>query len=229
MSLTPGDRNTSDLVAAATPGLREALRLLLEAQVAAEHEGVDVWEFALGLATLQEVGLTVTQLRCLLHEGYVQQGVETTSPGARLRGFDRIQHLGVAEHSCFVLTPAGIARVRPLLSEYGGTPGAPAAWLDCLPEGLRVPVWSRQQLVLTWTDLLVKRLRRDSVNQILLLDAFEEEHWPASIDDPLPGAAEDRVERLRDTLRRLNRGQRQARLHFAMDDSACRVEWRVGE
>ncbi|MBI1830917.1 MAG: hypothetical protein HYR84_05635 [Planctomycetes bacterium] len=69
-----------------------------------------------------------------------------------------------------------------------------------------VPFWDSARRELRIGDLVIKRFRQPAVNQETILAAFQEEGWPAHIDDPLPGSGDvDREERLHDAIRRLNR------------------------
>ena len=66
--------------------------------------------------------------------------------------------------------------------------------------------------------------------------AFEEEGWPAKIDDPLaPQSQQDPKRRLHDTIKCLNRNQKNELLHFRGDGTGEGILWelvgreRVGE
>ena len=50
----------------------------------------------------------------------------------------------------------------------------------------------------------IRSRKRPAPNQVLILEAFEEEGWPPQIDDPLPGGCDDPRARLHDGLRQLN-------------------------
>jgi hypothetical protein len=81
-----------------------------------------------------------------------------------------------------------------------------------------VPHWDEQRRQLMYDGVVVKEFRHPAGNQELILAVFEEEGWPPRIDDPLPPADEmDPTTRVRDTIRRLNRGQRHTRLRFRAD------------
>jgi len=59
----------------------------------------------------------------------------------------------------------------------------------------------------------------------MILAAFQEENWPARIDDPLPGDDNrDGPERLRDTVKKLNR-QKVRRIHFSCDGTGEGILW----
>jgi hypothetical protein len=62
----------------------------------------------------------------------------------------------------------------------------------------------------------------------MVLNAFEEEGWPARIDDPLPPHSDqDPKRRLNDTIKCLNRKQVRELLRFHGDGSGEGILWEV--
>src|SRR5205807_601151 len=130
---------------------------------------------------------------------------------ARRRKFGPVGGPVFGEKTCFVLTPAGVAFAR----RVGTTPGrngpppptqeAPHSAPGAVPS-LALPVWDAERRELRLGGVLVKKFRRPAANQELILAVFQEEGWPAKIDDPLPnGDGVDAAERLHFTISRLNR------------------------
>jgi hypothetical protein len=77
------------------------------------------------------------------------------------------------------------------------------------------PRWDRTGRKLWFGTCLVKEFPRPSDCQVLILEAFEEQGWPESIDDPLPHDPDiDPKHRLHDAIKRLNRKQRCSALSF---------------
>lgn len=75
---------------------------------------------------------------------------------------------------------------------------------------------------------MVKQFRLPAPNQETILTAFQEESWPVRIDDPLPPKAEiDPKERLHNTIKALNRNQKQRRLKIKGDGTGEGVMWEV--
>src|SRR5262249_56888891 len=73
---------------------------------------------------------------------------------------------------------------------------------------------------------LVKQFKVPAANQEIVLVAFEEESWPARIDDPLPLVpALEPKRRLHDTINSLNPHQRAPLLRFFGDGSGEAVCW----
>lgn len=62
-------------------------------------------------------------------------------------------------------------------------------------------------------------------NLRLVLDAFEEEHWPKRIDDPLPGGCDTPDTRLRETVRTLNK--KQEAVLFESDGTGEGITWKL--
>ena len=75
---------------------------------------------------------------------------------------------------------------------------------------------------------MIKRFRVPSANQEAVLEAFQEEGWPASIDDPLsPLSDYDPKRRLRDTIKCLNLNQISRMIRFRGDGTGQRVLWEL--
>jgi hypothetical protein len=77
------------------------------------------------------------------------------------------------------------------------------------------PKWDNVARKLTVANILVKKFKQEAVNQEAVLNAFQEENWPALIEDPIP-PHRDRVasDTLRETVRALNENQKNPCLKF---------------
>jgi hypothetical protein len=74
---------------------------------------------------------------------------------------------------------------------------------------------------------LVKRLDIRATNQIAILKAFQEENWPARVDDPLhPNGGDDKA-RLRATIHCLNGYQHPPSIRFFADGSGHGIRWEL--
>jgi hypothetical protein len=61
----------------------------------------------------------------------------------------------------------------------------------------------------------------------LILESFEEQGWPESIDDPLPVERDiDPKRRLHDAIKRLNRNQRCRAISFHGNGNGQGIAWR---
>jgi hypothetical protein len=206
--------------------VRAGLAIMLEAFDCAGELKRDVWDFAVGIHDLRGAGLTSSSLRWLLCKGYAEHALETSRPHAAQRTFRPAGNLMFCDRSCFVLTPAGAAVAAgaqspaPAFERSGHSPTPPAAAPAAGPR------WDAEHRELRWGGKLVKRFRLPALNQELILAVFEEEGWPAHIDDPLPvNINYDPKQRLEDTIKRLNKHQVNRLIRFRGDGSGCGVRW----
>ena len=96
------------------------------------------------------------------------------------------------------------------------------------PGGRLKPHWNPERRELTLGGKLVKRFRQPADNQIAVIEAFQLAGWPASIADPLPPDPCVVRHQFRDTIKGLNRYQKEARIIFGGDGTKSRVLWRAG-
>ncbi len=207
--------------------LVQALQELLKALRLAHDVERRAWDFAVGIGSLRRLGLTESDLRWLVHKRYVEHARETTEEEQERRVFKHTHALRFKKRTCFVLTEAGVAYTDFLLNQQGriSTPVIPigATKVDERP----TPYWNRARHEVYVGEILVKRFKWPAQNQETVLDALEEENWPdMGIYDPLsPHAEKDPKQRLRDTIKCLNRYQEHAFLRFRGDGTGERVIW----
>jgi len=207
------------------------LAVLLQAHGCAREFQRDPWDFAVEIAQLRQSGLTVNDVRWLTCKGYVEHACEVTRPDAKKREFQAAGNLLLSERTCFVLTEAGVDYARRLCTTPWPTrrqdPRDRHAGSSCRGDAApNVPRWDGDLRELRVGATLIKRFRLRSPNQESLLTAFEEESWPARIDDPLtPRPDCDPKERLRDTIRSLNRNQKNSLIRFKGDGTGEGVLW----
>jgi hypothetical protein len=80
--------------------------------------------------------------------------------------------------------------------------------------------------ILRWGDAILKEYRRAATMQKCILDAFEQQGWPRRIDNPLPRlSGVHRKQRLRETIKNLNRGLTRRLIVFHADGSGLGVCW----
>jgi hypothetical protein len=90
------------------------------------------------------------------------------------------------------------------------------------------PHWDRHKRVLTLDGKVIKQFKRPAENQFIVLNAFEEQSWPAETDDPLPrkvNVESTPEDRRRDTVKALNDGHASSLLAFY--SSGDRIGWRL--
>ena len=88
------------------------------------------------------------------------------------------------------------------------------------------PTWDRDRHELRVDGQLVKIFKLPSPNQEMVLAAFDEEGWPARIDDPLPPSTDlEPKRRLHDTIKSLNRNQKARLVRFMGDGTGQGIQW----
>ena len=234
---TDGKSNTDRRVPA---HVRQGLLLLLQAWLYAEDAGRDVWDFSLERAALHRAGLTDSDLRWLLCKGLIEHAREITKPGAHAREFHCHRSLTFFKRSAFVLTAAGASLAKELAGHEGlsGVVLPKSAISLQNGDGLAkvedaresgeelVPKWDRDRHELRVGSVLVKDFKVPSPNQETILAAFEEEKWPPRVDDPLPPHPElNSKRRLHDTIKSLNRNQKNRKIRFMGDGTGEGVRW----
>jgi hypothetical protein len=192
----------------------QVLALLRQAEACARQLSEDARQFALGVSRLIDVA-NITELRSLLHQGYVACLLETTRPADESRTFVPVRNLSLPDAACLLLTPAGLALANEL-AHRGRAARGPRPHYDADTRELRLG------------DDLVKSYTKAAPNQKLVILSFQEQRWRRRIDDPLPGRPDlDRKERLRRTIADLNDHQLLARIHFHADGTGTGVCWRL--
>jgi hypothetical protein len=199
------------------PEYRQALVPLAESYRAAVALNRKAWDFALQLASLYELGVTDSQLRCLICQGLAEHRFETGSGDQDERTFSPPRYLRFSADSCFVLTEAGCLEATRL-----SRPGVPAG----ASHTTTAPFYDAAKRILYFAGETVKHFRVPATNQELILMAFEEEDWPPHISDPLPGRAGTPAKRrLNDAIKNLNANQHCHSVRFRGDGRGLGVLW----
>lgn len=186
----------------------------------------NIWEFATEISRLQDLGINYNDLRWMIGRGWMQHAIERHPADGTCRSFDRHGCLEFSDRSCFVLTNQGIEAASQAntaaRSQSDSCPQNPPP----VPQEWPRPSWDSARNRLYFGSTLVKAYRVPSPNQTTILSAFEEEEWPPRIDDPLPYSSDiARKERLRYTLKSLNKHQKVRMLHFSGDGSGEGILW----
>lgn len=126
----------------------------------------------------------------------------------------------------------GMAIVRDdsprFASESSGLSRATLGSLQSAGNITVTPRWDKALRTFLVGEHLVKHFRVPSPNQEAILDAFQEEGWPRSVDDPLPPVSEQHPKRrLRDTVKGLNMHQISPLIRFRGDGTGQRVTWEL--
>jgi hypothetical protein len=212
-----------------------ALALLIEAHRYADQTTGDVWEFAVEIEQLRKLGLTENDLRYLVRLRLVDHASEVRIKGNRSRQFVPTGDLYFTNRTCFILTASGVIAAQTHWE--AGTderlvPSNVATDDNHFALGPRPPMprWDCDRHLLFFDDRIVKRFKWKAANQEKILSVFEEEGWPARIDDPLAPSPEiDTKRRLSDTIKCLNRKQANALIRFRGDGTGQGVIWERAE
>jgi hypothetical protein len=210
--------------------MKEAMGELAVAHEYARNLDCDPWQFAVEISRMKDLGLTASDLRWLSAKGFVSYAREVTEPGDLARRFTPGCNTAFFPDTRFLLTDSGQSLVGTLAVAEGCA--APMLHLFCDPapsgqdDSECVPRWDMNAGTLYLGDQIVKRFKRPSPNQVIILKTFEEEGWPAHIDDPLPPTHHvDPKRRLHDTIKWLNRNQQTRLLQFSGDGTGEGIRW----
>jgi hypothetical protein len=218
------DQNPTTL----TPEMITALALLLQAADYAQELRLPDWEFAVHLPDFRAARVTTSAIRWLSARGYVKHAQQITQFRGPHRKFRPVANLTFTEDTCFILTPEGKTAARNLgVDGFAGF--GPAAGTCTTTPGnghAAVPHWDAALAELRLGNVVVKKFCQVAPNQQIILAAFEEEGWPARIDDPLPqDPDQDPKERLRETVRRLNEHQHVHLIRFRVSNCGQAISW----
>lgn len=216
--------------------IRQGLAELRRSYDYAEFTNRNPWNFAVEIEQLRALDMTECDFRWLTCLGFVEHAREITRMEDDGREFRSTGNLTFAEKSCFILTEKGSEFARQLEETT-----LPLNCIECLSgEGisqahgltpstdLLVPEWDSERRELRLAGLLVKQFKWPAINQETILMAFQEEEWPGRVDDPLPPqiGLEPR-RRLQDTIKCLNRNQKNKRIHFRGDGTGEGIIWEL--
>ena len=92
------------------------------------------------------------------------------------------------------------------------------------------PSWDKLARTLHWRGKTIKTLRRRAEQQEAVLNAFEAAGWPEAIGDPLEtDEMDDKPERLREAVKRLNDGLEPGTIRFHANGRGDGIRWEVVE
>lgn len=229
MTSTPMDPPTEGAGQPLTPEVRRGLSLLPRAYDFARDAGRDLWTLATPLHELQEVGLRNPDFRWLMSKGYVSHASDAPRAGGSDPNPRDAQEITFTESSVFVLTEAGVQFARAVGSpgpEAGPVPEADRPAPPDSREPLDLPHYDPKCRELTYRGLLVKSYQQPAPNQEAVLLAYQRQGWTRYIANPLPSDANiDAVERLGNTIRRLNSKQVNPLLRFRRDGKGTGIIW----
>ena len=216
------------------PSAVEALQCLLKAYQYSQILQVNSWDFAVEIDFLSRLGIGANELRWLVGAGVIEQAEEITSAGDDRRNFGPGGYLTFDSHTCFILTQQGVSIANEICERHlNQVPLAKSRGTrerDSHRATLLKPTWiaDRQQLYLG--DDLIKEFKLPAMNQTTILATFEEEGWPPHVDDPLPMCPTvGPKERLRYTIKSLNKHQKKRMIRFRGDGRGEGICWEIWE
>lgn len=243
-SLAPRAGDVASRAEDFAPRLTRGLGLLAEGWHYACAAQVSVWDFAIELPRLRQLKLSHNDLRFLVLQGAVEHALELTLSGDNQRSFRPATGLVFARRTCFVLSTEGASLTgassgedfaQPkLLHESPAPPIEIDAATPCLKPTLPVsptmsdsrPRWDQHRRELSVGCILVKRFTLPAPRVESVLAAFEEQHWPPDLDNPLPAFGQA-SRCLQQTLDELNGHLRRALLRFHAVEGDRTIAWQL--
>jgi hypothetical protein len=208
--------------------LKAALPTLVKSYDYARTLDRDVWEFAVEIERLESQGADASDVRWLICNGYAQHGLEVTNGNSAERCFQQLSSLALPPGVGIVLTPHGMTVLGALASTNGTSAQATSQPINHPFAPGALPRWDADCRELRVGDVVVKCFKVPAANQEAILAAFEEEHWPRHVDDPLPPVRNlDSKRRLHDAIIRLNSNQLCRLVHFHGDGTGRGIRWEL--
>jgi hypothetical protein len=214
--------------------LREAARWqpglinLLDAVHFAKDSARPPWQFAIATESLYARGFTDNDLRWFFLKGYIEIAVEIGKPSFILpRRFRAVGFRSGRGRHCVILTDAGLALAERLCRSASSMATAAILPPNRKSPRSKNPRWDPAARTLWLGSKLIKHLTVPAANQELILAAFEEQHWPSCIDNPLPPAnGIDAKRQLHDTINRLNHSHKRPLIRFTGNGKGLGICWR---
>ena len=153
---------------------------------------------------------------------------ENSILGQATRTFQAPGGFRLSEKSCLILTEFGVKAAQYTIDSIQSKPVSTSSRLHT---DLQLqPRWDTVRHELRLGNVLVKKFKWRAANQEAILNAFEEEGWPAHIDDPLTQNPDmNPKRRLSDAIKCLNRKQKNALIRFCGDGTGEGVLWELAE
>ncbi len=228
---------------AAEPSIAQALARLYQASFLASDCGRSTVDFAVSVAELRLAGISSPALRWLVEKQLAAHWILPSSDATSRALQEAADQTWLSEQSWLCLSETGLRLAVGLIQEgrLQDTPphngeSETASHMSRIPVshpqgewqvgGEQTPSWDPERHELRCGRLLIKKFKWRASNQERILAVFEEEGWPARIDDPLPPRPEiDSKRRLGDTIKCLNRNHLVQVLKFIGDGSGQGVIW----
>lgn len=213
--------------------IQSALRLFQRTNDYAVNVGQDIWQFAIHIGELRQMGLSESDMRWLLCKGELLHADEITKVGDSLRTFRSLGNCMLTATTCFIAPQRRSTSFEPLAitASHIATPSSVAIAMESTgteASSSPIPFWDdiRHELILG--ELVVKRFKHKSRNQEAILATFQEDGWPYKVYDPLSPIEDcDPKRRLNDTIKGLNHHQENALIRFRGDGTGEAIVWEL--
>ena len=202
-------------------------RLYLATQLASDCE-CERREFSVRWDELSRMDLRREELKWLLLKNVVKESESILQPDRNeSRPANRAEFVS---NAMFVITDVGVELVEQCLREIR-LRQSDNEFSDRQPSSAGQelkPSWDGERHELRCGGQVVKKFKWRAANQETILATFEEEGWPAHIDDPLPQEPSiDPKRRLADAIKSLNRHQKLSLVRFCGDGTGQGVLWEL--
>ena len=207
--------------------VQSALKLLHRSNAYAEDVGQDVWQFAIEIDQLRQIGLTDSAMRWMLCRGEILHADEVTKIGDIRRSFRSLGIFTLTPRTCFVAKFPQAAG-EPLTAFGGLNAMDSSRSFATAVSPTRAPFWDDIRHELLLGEWVVKRFKHKSRNQEAILVTFQEDGWPYKVFDPLSPILDcDPKRRLNDTIKGLNHHQENSLIRFRGDGTGEAVIWEL--
>lgn len=217
--------------------MKSAFNLFRRTNDYANDVGQDIWQFAITINELHQLGLSDSDMRWLLCKGDLLHADEITKVGDSRRTFRALGIFTLTESTCFISAQRQcrtFESVSPLNCQIAkdstrGIEGNPQVVGSSVTEAKKlIPLWDDIRHELLLGEFVVKRFKHKSRNQESILATFQEDGWPYKVYDPLSPTKDcDPKRRLNDTIKGLNHHQENALIRFRGDGTGEAVVWEL--
>ncbi len=201
-------------------------RLYQAARLAADCQ-CERQEFSVSWDELSQMDLRREELKWLLLKNVVKESMPVLDPNSPKSHPKR--HADFTSDAMFMIADLGSELVEQCLTDAKlrqSADGQSSQTSSAQPE--LKPSWDDQRHELHCAGKVVKKFKWRAANQETILATFEEEGWPAHIDDPLPQEPNiDPKRRLADAIKSLNRHQKASLVRFCGDGTGQGVLWEL--
>ena len=217
----------SDISYFRIPVLLAVQRLYLAARLATDCE-LERREFSIPWDELSRMDLRREELKWLQLKNVVKESESAFDPDRHESHPNDGSEF--APDAMFVISDLGIELVDQCKTEVGLRQSENKfsnSQLSSARQDLK-PSWDGERHELHCGRQVVKKFKWRAANQETILATFEEEGWPAHIDDPLPQEPSiDPKRRLADAIKSLNRHQKNSLVRFCGDGTGQGVLWEL--